>query len=67
MKKISVASLPLAPVLVMLCEGVEGLPADTLHMPVGVDKIHPFLAAVAAGWAVKEAVGSSESHEATGS
>ena len=30
-------------------------------MPVGVDKIHPFLAAVAAGWAVKEIIGTRKS------
>lgn len=30
---------------------------DTVHMPVGVKKIHPFLAAVPAGGAVKVGIG----------
>ena len=34
-----VVLLPLAPVPVMLHEGVKRLASDTVHMPVGVDKV----------------------------
>lgn len=47
-----------APLLVMLRKGLQRLAAYTVHMPVGVDKIHPFLGAVTAGRTVKEVIGS---------
>ena len=53
-----VVPLSLAPASVMLGEGAERFAADAVHMPVGVDKIDPLLAAVAAGGAVEETVGS---------
>ena len=52
-----IITFPPAPVLVMLCKGFRRPSPDTVHMPVGVDKIHPFLAAVTAGRAVKEVIG----------
>ena len=55
-----VVPLSLAPASVMLGEGAERFAADAVHMPVGVDKIDPLLAAVAAGGAVEEIVGSRE-------
>ena len=42
----------------MLREGAKRLISDTVHMPVGVDKVHPLLAAVTASGAVEEVVGS---------
>ena len=42
----------------MLCEGTKRLAADTVHMPVGVEKVHPLLAAVTASRAFEEVVGS---------
>lgn len=51
-----IVPLSLAPVSVMLGEGAERFTADAVHMPVGVDKINPLLAAVAAGGAVEETV-----------
>lgn len=47
-----------APLLVMLRKGLQRLAAYTVHMPVGVDKIHSFLGAVTAGRTVKEVIGS---------
>ena len=47
-----------APLLVMLRKGLQRLAAYTVHMPVGVDKIHPFLGAVTASRTVKEVIGS---------
>ena len=44
----------------MLGEGAERFASDAVHMPVGVNKIDPLLAAVAAGGAVEETVGSRE-------
>ncbi len=55
-----IVPLSLAPASVMLGEGAERFPADAVHMPVGVDKIYPFLAAVTAGRTVKEIIGSRE-------
>lgn len=46
-----------APLLVMLRKGLQRLAAYTVHMPVGVDKIYPFLVAIASCGAVKEIVG----------
>ena len=41
----------------MLGKGIQGLTADTVCMPVGIDKVYPFLAAVTACRAVKEGIG----------
>lgn len=41
----------------MLRKGLQRLAAYTVHMPVGVDKVHLFLGAVTAGRAVKEVIG----------
>lgn len=46
-----------APVSVVFRKGIQGLAADTVHMPVGMDEIHLFLAAVTACRAVKEGIG----------
>ncbi len=35
-----------APVLVMFCKGIKRLGADTVHMPVGMDEVRPFLVAI---------------------
>ena len=47
-----------APLLVMLRKGLQRLAAYTVHMPVGIDKVHLFLGVVTAGRAVKEVIGS---------
>src|SRR5699024_3521325 len=53
-----VITVAFAPLLVMFRKGLQRLAAYTVHMPVGVDKIHPFLGAITAGRAVKEVIGS---------
>lgn len=45
-----------APVPVMPSKGFQGFAVDAVHMPVSVDKNHPFLAAVATCMAVKESI-----------
>ena len=51
-----VIAFSLAPVLIVLGKGIERSAADTVHMPVGMDEIHPFLAAIAAHRTVKEII-----------
>ena len=41
----------------MLRKVLQRLAAYTVHMPVGIDKVHPFLSAVTAGRTVKEVIG----------
>ena len=52
-----VITVAFAPLLVMLRRGLQRLAAYAVHMPVGIDKVPPFLAAVTAGRAVKEVIG----------
>ena len=45
------------PFLIVVSKSMKGHPADTIHVPVGIEEIHPFLAAVLTGRAVKVGVG----------
>ncbi len=51
-----IIALAFTPVPVVLRKGIQRLGAYTVHMPVGMDEVHPFLAAVVAGRTVKEVV-----------
>lgn len=41
----------------MFCKDLQRLVAYPVYMPVGVDKVYPFLAAVTAGRTAKEVIG----------
>ena len=45
------------PFLIVVSKSMKGHPADTIHVPVGIEGIHPFLAAVLTDRAVKVSVG----------
>ena len=41
----------------MLGKCRKGHGTDTIHVPIGIDEIDPFLRAIASGWTIKEGIG----------